>query len=174
MNHEPLTLKEAFARYEYLKDAGEIALRAIKTDDRTLLENTAFSTAVLENTEKPLAALLKSAEEFAIIALWSAFERYLAAYLEEAGACVRKQSSDSFGELLYDKYIDETERWKPGDVLDLFKKDIDTQLLGLAKQIKRYRDYIAHRNPKKTPTKTDPEIAYAALSRLMQAMEDLK
>jgi hypothetical protein len=61
------------------------------------------------------------------------------------------------------------EYWKTGDVLDIFKGIVDPNLIGNAKQIKDYRDWVAHRNPRRpSPTKTDPASAYTVLQQILQ------
>ena len=58
--------------------------------------------------------------------------------------------------------------WKIEDVLDLFKRDIDAQLIGDAKNIKKHRDWIAHRNPRRpSPGAVTPAFAYKILSEAL-------
>ncbi|MFP4246156.1 MAG: hypothetical protein ACLFQ1_03160 [Halochromatium sp.] len=58
------------------------------------------------------------------------------------------------------------------NALDLLKPLIGSYNVGQAKQIKRYRDWVAHRNPHKpTPAKIDPEFTRALLTRLALALE---
>jgi hypothetical protein len=54
------------------------------------------------------------------------------------------------------------------DLLNLSKGTVDAASLGRAKQIKEYRDWVVHRNPRRLPSsKTDAQTAYAFLSQLL-------
>ncbi|WP_022671142.1 hypothetical protein [Hippea alviniae] len=60
------------------------------------------------------------------------------------------------------------------DLLDSLKKIIDSNTVGFIKQIKSYRDWIAHgRNPKKPPSvrKVDFEKSFEAIKSIMQVLE---
>ncbi len=58
------------------------------------------------------------------------------------------------------------------DVLDLFKPLVDPDQIGIAKQIKDYRDWIAHRNPNQPPpAQTEPRTANSVLAAIIEAIE---
>ncbi len=59
------------------------------------------------------------------------------------------------------------EYWKIDEILDVLKVIIDPDLIGQAKQIKKYRDWVAHRNiKKKSPPNVVPERAYSVLAEI--------
>jgi hypothetical protein len=61
------------------------------------------------------------------------------------------------------------------DLLDLFKSLVEVDKIGVAKQIKDYRDWIAHRNPKRLPpAQTEPRTAYSVLAAIIDAIEEDK
>ena len=69
------------------------------------------------------------------------------------------------------KIENDFEFWRFDDALNLLKYVLDPQLVGQAKQIKQYRDWIAHRNPKKPPkTNVSPEAAYRVLSTIVSQL----
>ncbi len=75
---------------------------------------------------------------------------------------------------LYGKFENDVEYWKSDDVLDLFSKDIDAQLIGDAKNIKKHRDWIAHRNPRRpSPGAVTPAFAYKILSEVLERISEL-
>ncbi len=64
------------------------------------------------------------------------------------------------------------EYWKANDILDLFKVVLNPELIGRAKQVKKYRDWVAHRNPKKgQPTNVPPKSAFKILSCVIEQIE---
>ena len=69
----------------------------------------------------------------------------------------------------FQEYLEEqVERWQIDDILDLFKSVIDSSRIGQAKQVKRFRDWVTHKNPRKgTPTKVDPQTTYVLLSGII-------
>ena len=65
----------------------------------------------------------------------------------------------------------EIERWRTTDLLDLLKGTADADLIGRAKQVKEYRDWVAHRNPARPPSaRVDPETAFTVLASLSTAL----
>jgi len=101
--------------------------------------------------------------------------------IEEIGRAWRLQSecrrmqaqpATDFNRGVADKVADDIEYWQIDKALDLMKPLVGRDDVGLARQIKQYRDWVAHRNPrKKTPAKIDPESAEAILTRLAAALE---
>jgi hypothetical protein len=67
------------------------------------------------------------------------------------------------------------EYWRAEHILDIFKKNIDGALIGDAKKIKKYRDWVAHRNPRKPPPEdVTPEFACRILSEILMRVEALE
>jgi hypothetical protein len=64
------------------------------------------------------------------------------------------------------------EYWRLDESLDLLAPIIGSHAVGRAKQIKRYRDWIVHRNPRKpSPDKIDPATAKVLLADLSGLLE---
>lgn len=109
-----------------------------------------------------------------IIALWAVFERKMIDYLH---AFINKhmfRDKNSHICLQFRNIIGkEIEYWKTDDVLDCFKGLVNSDLIGYAKQVKQYRDWIAHRNPKKAVTiNVLPKNAYLSLSKIIECIEN--
>jgi hypothetical protein len=60
------------------------------------------------------------------------------------------------------------------DSLDILKGIVDPARIGQAKQVKQFRDWVAHKNPRNIPPAVDPATAYQLLSELIVAMERYK
>ncbi len=77
-----------------------------------------------------------------------------------------------FNQKIHQKLEHEIEYWKIDDILNLFKVVIDPDLIGQAKQIKQYRDWVAHRNiGKGAPPNVTPKKAYEIISEILNKLE---
>jgi len=78
----------------------------------------------------------------------------------------------NFNRDIHGKLDSGIEYWRTEEILDLFKTVVDTNLIGEAKKIKKYRDWIAHRNPKKgKPDNVFPGQAYMVLSKILECLD---
>lgn len=110
-------------------------------------------------------------ENFAILALWAVFERFLIDYVREKGVLLGNMGPEPFSQSLRCRFEASVENWRMDDILDLFKGAVDPRLLGDAKNVKRYRDWVAHRNDRRGHNgKTDPKFAYNTLSEIIDAI----
>ena len=113
----------------------------------------------------------QAADDLAIVALWAWFERYLIEFTQTK-AEITSCSPVEFAQVLQARITQAIEYWRPDDLLDLFKTITDANQIGTAKQIKDYRDWIAHRNPKRrAPAQTDPATAYSLFLAIIEAVE---
>ncbi len=85
------------------------------------------------------------------------------------------QSSDSSPTLHhYQHFYGEVEYWKPYDMLEILKATLSETVLGHAKQIVKYRDWVAHgKNPRKLPSALiKPIDAYDTLNEIINTLPD--
>jgi len=121
------------------------------------------------SVEKRIALTRAELDALVVVGLWAVFERHLREYLRAKGRSVRTARPRVVARALHHHTDREMEYWKADDVLDIFKGIVDPSLIGNAKQIKDYRDWVAHRNPRRpSPTKTDPTSAYTVLQQILQ------
>lgn len=170
MSSEPLA--SFFATHERLRDCLKIAGRAIQRGSIELLDGTTFIGQSKEEARKWIDDARQGAEDLAIVGLWAWFERYLIEYAQTRAGKVATASPVAFAEELSAKVGREIEHWRLDDVLDLFKSLVHPAEIGIAKQIKDYRDWIAHRNPTRTqPAQTEPRTANSVLAAIIEAIE---
>jgi hypothetical protein len=82
-----------------------------------------------------------------------------------------ENSPTDFTKSIYGKITKECEYWRINDVLDLFKVIIDPALIGEAKTVKKYRDWIAHKNLAKPPPQNVlPVYAHRVLSEIVRLL----
>ncbi len=136
-----------------------------------LLRKTGFSGINPEEAEKRIKMSIKDADDYVILSLWAVFERQLHEYLQyECDKMLDHESS--FNEEVHKKFDDKMERWRNDDILDIFKTVVDSRLIGDAKNINSYRNWIAHRNIKKgNPGTIKPGTAYNVLSAILTSLE---
>ncbi len=166
------SLAAFFATHQRLRDCLKVARRAVEAESVELLDSTAFIGTSKEQAQNWIDEARQSAEDLAIVALWAWFERYLIEYAQIRAGTVATATPTPFAEELSAKVEREIERWRLDDVLDLFKSLVEAGQIGIAKQIKDYRDWVAHRNPERLPpAQTEPRTAYSVLAAIIDAIE---
>lgn len=119
-------------------------------------------------------------ESYAILSMWAIFEQCVQEYIEYTArfmaysAHVNSSLKETKGVSELEKYIiGKSERWTLNEKLQV----VLIPLIGDAKTksielIKKYRDWIAHRSPKKEmPAKTNLEGAYSQLSTTIDTLQ---
>lgn len=150
----------------------KIARRAVEAESVELLDSTAFIGESKEEARKWIDDARQGAEDLAIVGLWAWFERYLIDYAQTKAGTLGTARPIAFGEELSAKVGKEIEHWRLDDILDLFKSLVNPDQIGIAKQIKDYRDWIAHRNPNRPkPAQTEPRTANSVLAAIIDVIE---
>jgi len=163
-------LKNIYNAYRVANDCFKVARRAIAKAEENgyLLSRTNFVGATLDEATTGLEGAVNQASDLAILALFATFERWLIEHLQCAKGLIGTGHPNGYSKKLADKFEVAVERWRIEEILDLFDIEVDTQLITRAKQIKKYRDWIAHRNPQKsTPANATPEVAFEVLTDLI-------
>jgi hypothetical protein len=161
-------LEPVWTAYLVTRDCFRVARRALSRNDRALFSGASLFSSQDAGAESLIEESRARADEFVIVALWAEFERYLITYLQEKGSVVAGQQPRELSAVFQEHLKEQIERWQIDDILDLFKAVIDSSRIGQAKQVKRFRDWVAHKNPRKgTPAKADPKTAYVLLSGII-------
>jgi hypothetical protein len=103
------------------------------------------------------------------------YERFLRHELQTRGRCLCLNQPLALGQALYEHFEKEVEFWKTGEILDFLKDSLfnqQTMLIGHAKQILAYRDWVAHgKNPNRPPaTDMKPLAAYKTLNNIVETL----
>jgi len=169
-SHNPL--ESVWKQHQIMEDCLEVAWRVTKTSEVQFLRDTHFLGQSLPSTSDEIDDSRANAGEFVIIAMWAVFERLILSFLQKKGRGLLDVRPSSLADRLFAKYEGEVEYWRIDDVLDLLKGDVDSRLLGDAKNIKKHRDWIAHRNPRRpSPGSIAPGFAYRVLSEILIRIE---
>ncbi len=173
MNINPLNL--IWEAYETSQGCFKIAEKSFKHADK---EKLVVKTCLGLKTENQAQNLIQqsraTAKDLFVLALWATFERFLRSYLQIKAEKLRTIQPPTLASSFYQQLYRELEFWKPDDMLDLLKSILpNSNLIGQAKQILEYRDWIAHgKNPDKCPSATiTPTFAYETLSEIVQLIQ---
>jgi hypothetical protein len=174
MNSNPL--KHAWLVYQASRDALKVTKQTISHDDKeTLLSRTTFESQSPTEAKQVIEDSLKELEDLFVLSLWSKFERFIRDYLQQKGATLQTTQPTALAHPMYEYFCDEVEFWKPHQMLDLLKKSLFTtnsHIIGKAKQILTYRDWVAHgKNPNKYPSSNiTTRFAYKILNEIVETL----
>lgn len=167
------TLDDIWRTYEVTVDCLKIASRSVDLNALNTLKKTSFVTSTKDEAKKNIDESRANADDYVILSLWTVFERNLFACLLWESKRIISNSQHSFTQKVYQKIDDELEYWRIDDALDIFKTVIDPQIIGQAKQVKQYRDWVAHKNPKKSqPQIVTPKMAHDVLSKITVLLDE--
>lgn len=108
-----------------------------------------------------------------VVALWATFERNVIEYVQAGAVAVSDAHPQRFVATLNQKLKREIEWWRFDDILDLLKSFVNANLIGEVRQIKGFRDWVVHRNPRTSPPRTvTPDYAFRTLSSVLRRIED--
>lgn len=165
-------LDPIWASYLTTIDCLKVASRSVEKGELYLMSNTKFVGSAIGEAKMMITESRASADDLIIVSLWAVFERKLTEYVQAEGRRLLQSAPTNFNAQVHKKVENEMEYWRTDDILDLFKTVVSADLIGNAKQVKRYRDWIAHKNPKKgRPSNVPPINAYRILSEIILAVE---
>jgi len=160
------------------QDALSIVMREVHKQSKNtettshIFARTGFEERALSQADADITDCKQVAEDFAILSMWAVFERRLIARLEDE--CYKMQGSQptEFNQRIFEKISSAIEYWRVDEALDLIKPMVGSDLAGQAKSIKKYRDWVSHRNPHKpTPARVDPQTAREILKIIAAALD---
>ncbi len=165
-------LEPVWDSYLTTSDCLKVASRSLEKGEFHLMSKTKFVSSPVDAAKQMIKESQTSIDNFVIVSLWAVFERKLLEYVQAEGRKLLQNIPSKFNAQIHKKVENEMEYWRTDDILDLFKTVVSTELIGNAKQVKKYRDWIAHKNPKKgLPPNVPPQTAYRILSDIIEAVE---
>ena len=164
-------IEEVWLTYQVMEAAVKVASRGVKAGAPELLQDTFFAGSVMDAAKRDLETCRSAAEDYAIFAMWAIFERSIISTLAQESEKMVDSPSSAFNKTVHNKVVDSIEYWRTDDVLDLIKPLVGGELAGQAKQIKRHRDWLAHKNPRKSsPGNVPPASAFKVLSEIARLL----
>lgn len=169
-------IEQVCRTWSMTQDALQVAAHQAKQPNRqggsNVLANTLFEERGQQELKADIAVCKQAAEDFAILSMWAIFERRLIARLEDECRKMTIAPPDEFNQRVLGKVVEAVEYWRIDEALDLIKPLVGSNLAGQTKQIKRYRDWVAHQNPRKpTPARIDVPTATVILKNIAVALE---
>jgi hypothetical protein len=162
-------LEPIYRAYVVSSDCFKVVQRTVGRQQAALVQRTQFHGASEEDAKTAIIEAAKQASDLAILALFATFERFVIEHLQAAHRLLGDGHPTEYSSRLAKKFEDEVEYWRFDEVLELFKGEIDPVLIGNAKQIKDYRDWIAHRNTRRPrPSAPEPRTAFEILTAIVE------
>jgi hypothetical protein len=162
-------LDPVYKAFSVASDCFTVATHTIERQHKELIRRTQFIGTTPAEANATVADAAKQAADLAILALFATFERFVIEHLQAANRLLAAGYPQRYSSKLAEKFESEVEYWRFVEILNLFKGEIDSRLLGKVKQIKQYRDWIAHRNPSKpAPPQATPETAFDVLTQMIE------
>lgn len=142
MNSNPLD--PVIKAYQVSTECFRIAQRAIKKQQVNLFNDSDWP--IQSKAQQELVQAVEETQELFVLSLWATFERFAITYLQNKGNVLQNIVPTDLANPIYKHFMKEVEYWKPNDILNLLKEipSIDKNLIGQAKFILRYRNWIAH------------------------------
>lgn len=142
---------DVFSVYETIKDSMKVTRRSINKNLFTLHRQTDF---FVEGKDDALDKLFKAENELDDIMVLSIINKTV--------------------ERINIAAVESIERWTITDIIDILKDVVPDELRGRAKQIYKYRNWVAHgkNTDNLPPSMTDPKTAYAVLSDFIDMAKD--
>ncbi|MGB9618608.1 MAG: hypothetical protein ACP5LD_14290 [Desulfomonilaceae bacterium] len=167
-------LDPVWKTYQTTKDCFKVTDRVRRSNEIQFLQKTDFIAMEEDQAIEIMRDCHKKLGDFAILSLWAVFERFLIDYIQQKGDCLRTVEPNFLAAPILDKFEFSVERLWLDDILEWLKNNVvDGQLIGEAKKIKKFRNYIAHSNPRQRPADNiDPKAAYQTLSKIMRALAE--
>lgn len=165
-------LAEVWQNYQLARDCFKITGRILSSRDTRPLSHTGFAEAPIEDARRIIKEGRKGWDDFVILSLWAAFERMIIEFVHDKIKILLSQQPREFSEELH-KFVErQVEFLRMGDKLDMLKTVVDSELIGQAKQIKDYRDWVVHKGGTR-PANIAPIQAYNVLNRIVSTISGL-
>ncbi|EDN69884.1 hypothetical protein BGP_4520 [Beggiatoa sp. PS] len=142
MNSNPLA--PIWKAHQVSTECFKIAKRAIKKQQLDLFNHSDWPTQ--SEAKQDIIQAGQEIDNLFVLDLWATFERFAITYLQDKGSVLQNIVPVALANPIYEHFKREVEYWKPDNILDLLKEipAIDKKLIGQAKPILRYRNWIAH------------------------------
>lgn len=164
-------LEPIWQSYQVTCDCLKIAQQNIERENLEFIQKTSFNYASKNEAKTWIQSSRMGSDHYVILSLWAVFERKLYEYIQTQGLYFSSRELTKIQRKIKQKIEKEMEYWRAIDVLDLLKECVGADLIGQAKQVKQYRDWIAHRNESKgAPTNVPPQSAYTILSEILEIL----
>ncbi len=171
MNNQTNILEPIIQSYFLTLRSLSESKKTIPSGYRDVLQKAGLPDPLPGETSKQIEKSQEESKNLYVLYLWAVFERFLIDHAQNQFVNTIDGMSGKLPQAARDAVLNAVESCKIDTILDVFKAVVDPNLIGYAKQIKDYRDWVAHRNPKRLPNaRIEPLAAYTELSRIIKIL----
>ncbi|MGZ8245612.1 hypothetical protein [Methylomagnum sp.] len=134
------SIDEIWQSYQVSLDCLKIATRSIDRNQAELLKKTNFLGHSIPEARLLIDVSRSNANDYVILSMWAIFERHLLHFLACESQKMLDLNPSKFNLSVHHKIEADLEFWRIDEVLDVFKAMVSPDLIGQAKQVKKYRD----------------------------------
>jgi len=165
---------EIYYNYLTVKNSLTVTRRSMNKKISILHRRTIFEELKLNDLNPMLKSADNELADLIVLGLFASFERQLRDEILDKSSKLQEIIPRELGERLTILAQREIERWRIGEIIDLFNFTVDGDVRGKLKQILKYRNWIAHgRNPNDLPSvpSTDPKTTYETILEFFSQMQ---
>lgn len=164
-------LRDIWDTYKASDDGLKVADKVIRANALQFIQKTDFPLMADAEAKQRLRNGSDHLTRLTVLSMWVVFERFIIDYLQDKGNIFKELKPGNLADPLREKFESSIEYWKFDDILDMFKPVVGSALVGDVKNIKKFRDSIAHTNPRKRqPDPWKPKETYDRLTQFIQKL----
>lgn len=133
-------LNDIMDRYRMAKVNHKMVVRLLEKDPSLFPPDSPYLSKPLSSVKKELEKTLNEIEDLTVISLFFLFEKIILDHLVNKANNIKTQYTDALSNKIINYGLKEPDRWKLQDVLDLYKINVASDLVGHVKQILQYRN----------------------------------
>ncbi|TXL67458.1 hypothetical protein FHP05_00065 [Cerasibacillus terrae] len=149
--------------YEINLDSQKVLKKIIKKNPEIIPLQSVLVAKELKETTKLLETSIVELNDLTVVSLVSIFEQTLIGHLKNL-IYSQFEPKNELNKRISDYTIEHAERGRFTEIIELFKPQVDSELIGMVKQVYTYRNWVAHGKLGDAPAKIDPISAYERLS----------
>ncbi len=168
-------ISSIYTNYTAFKDSIKVTRRSILKEMSRLHHRTIFEDLQLNEVGYLTESANKELADLIVLALFASFERQLRTEILNKSSKLQEVVPAALGERLDILAKKEIERWRIGEIIDLFDFAVDGDVRGRLKQIVEYRNWVAHgKNPDELPSSrtTEPKTTYDTIAAFITQIKD--
>ncbi|MBM4023833.1 MAG: hypothetical protein FJ280_00275 [Planctomycetes bacterium] len=156
------------------KDCLRVVQTSLDTNNEMALQGTRFfGTSRRESTDW-IARSQEEIDDLTVLSLCAIFERRIITLVQGKGRGILEEPPLDLSEQVHAKFVDAVERWRIDDFISLLERYVGRDLSKDTRSVVAYRNWVAHRNPKRQPEKkTEPQTAYDVLTQFLDRIREL-
>lgn len=164
-------LDALWADYQSARDAMRVARHALDRPDADLLHHTSYAGQGRDMAVPALQRAQESTERAHLVILWAHFEQALQAFVRDRVGAALDQSNDPVFPPLSEPVLARLDRWQSDRLVAAFQPWVDAQLLEQVNQIRRYRNWLAHKD-RQPPPAISADMAYRILRAFLAQLPE--